>query len=109
MKREDALGSLEHIVLLTVMRLGSEAYGITVRREIESVTRRDISIGAVYATLVRSESKGFIRSHAGERTSERGGRAKRYFQTTARGESALRTTHQVIRQLSAGLEGLPHI
>lgn len=108
MRREDALGSLEHIVLLAVMRLGANAYGMTVRREIESATGRDISIGAVYATLVRLESKGFIRSHAGEPTAERGGRAKRYFRTTAHGESALRTTHEIILKLSAGLKGLHH-
>ena len=87
MKREDTLGSLEHIVLLAVMRLGSDAYGMTVRREIQSATGRDISIGAVYATLVRLESKGFVRSHAGEPTAERGGRAKRYFNMTADGKA----------------------
>jgi DNA-binding PadR family transcriptional regulator len=108
MKREDALGSLEHIVLLAVLRLGSDAYGMTVRREIEGATGRDLSIGAVYATLVRLESKGFIRSHAGEPTAERGGRAKRYFRITADGESALRTTHAIILKLSAGLKGLQH-
>lgn len=108
MKREDALGSLEHIVLLAVIRLGANAYGMTVRREIESATGRDISIGAVYATLVRLESKGFIRSHAGAPAPERGGRAKRYFRTTADGESALRTTHEIIVKLSAGLKGLHH-
>jgi PadR family transcriptional regulator PadR len=107
-RREDALGSLEHIVLLAVMRLGLDAYGMTVRREIESATARDISIGAVYATLVRLESKGFVKSHAGEPTAERGGRAKRYFRTTADGEAALRNTHEVILRMSAGLKGLQH-
>jgi PadR family transcriptional regulator, regulatory protein PadR len=104
--RQDALGSLEHIVLLAVMRLGSNAYGMTVRREIESATGRDVSIGAVYATLVRLESKGFIRSYAGEPTAERGGRAKRYFRMTAEGKGALRNTHEVILKMSAGLKGL---
>jgi PadR family transcriptional regulator PadR len=103
---QDALGSLEHIVLLAVMRLGSNAYGVTVRREIECATGRDISIGAVYATLVRLESKGLIRSHTGEPTAERGGRAKRYFHMTATGESALRSTHEIIQKMSAGLKGL---
>ncbi len=107
MKRsEDSLGSLEHIVLLAVMRLGSDAYGMTVRREIESATGRDISIGAVYATLTRLESKGFINSYAGEPTAERGGRAKRYFRMTADGTSALRNTHEIILKMSAGLKGL---
>jgi DNA-binding PadR family transcriptional regulator len=104
--RQDPLGSLEHIVLLAVMRLGSNAYGMTVRREIESTTGRDISIGAVYATLGRLESKHFIRSHEGEPTAERGGRAKRYFVMTADGKAALRNTHAVILKMSAGLKGL---
>ena len=107
MKRsEDSLGSLEHIVLLAVMRLGSEAYGMTVRREIERATGRDISIGAVYATLTRLESKGLINSYAGEPTAERGGRAKRYFRMTADGTTALRNTHEIILKMSAGLKGL---
>ena len=103
---EDGLGSLEHIVLLAVMRLGANAYGMTVRREIESATGRDLSIGAVYATLVRLQSKGFINSFAGEPTAERGGRAKRYFRMTGAGQGALRNTHEIIQKMSAGLKGL---
>jgi len=103
---ENPLGSLEHIVLLAVMRLGSGAYGMTVRREIENIAGRDISIGAVYATLVRLESKGFIKSHSGEPTPERGGRAKRYFRMTVQGEGVLRNTHEIIQKMSAGLKGL---
>jgi PadR family transcriptional regulator PadR len=105
-KRQDTLGSLEHIVLLAVMRLGSNAYGVTVRREIESATGRDISLGAVYATLVRLESKGLARSQTGEPTAERGGRAKCYFRLTAQGESAVRNTHEIILKMAAGLKGL---
>jgi PadR family transcriptional regulator, regulatory protein PadR len=105
-KRQDPLGSLEHIVLLAVMRLGANAYGVTIRREIDSATGRDISIGAVYATLVRLESKGLIRSYTGEPTAERGGRAKRYFRMTADGEGAVRNTHEIILKMSAGLKGL---
>ena len=105
-KQEDPLGSLEHIVLLAVMRLGSEAYGVTVRREIDAAIGRDISIGAVYATLVRLESKGFVESFTGEPTAERGGRAKRHFRITADGKGALRNTQEIIRKMSAGLKGL---
>jgi PadR family transcriptional regulator PadR len=105
-KRQDPLGSLEHIVLLAVMRLGANAYGVTIRREIDSTTGRDISIGAVYATLVRLESKGLIRSYTGEPTAERGGRAKRYFRMTADGEGAVRNTQEIIVKMSAGLKGL---
>jgi DNA-binding PadR family transcriptional regulator len=105
-KRDEPLGSLEHIVLLAVMRLGSDAYGMTVRREIESATGRDLSIGAVYATLGRLESKGFIKSFTGDPTAERGGRAKRYFRMTADGKGVLRNTHQIIQKMSAGLKDL---
>ena len=104
--RQDPLGSLEHIVLLAVMRLGSNAYGMTVRREIEDTTGRDISIGALYATLGRLESKRLVRSFEGEPTAERGGRAKRYFSMTAEGKAALRNTHELILKMSAGLKGL---
>jgi PadR family transcriptional regulator, regulatory protein PadR len=105
-KDQDPLGALEHIVLLAVMGLGSNAYGVTVRSQIESATGRDISFGAVYATLVRLESKGLIKSSTGEPTAERGGRAKRYFRMTAAGEGALRNAHEIIQKMSAGLKGL---
>lgn len=108
-KPQDPLGSLEHIVMLAVMRHGSNAYGVTVRMEIESATGRDISIGAVYATLVRLETKGLIKSHMGEPTAERGGRAKRYFRITADGEGALRNTRDIILKMSEGLKGLQAI
>src|SRR5215475_13980824 len=78
-KRDESLGSVEHIVLLAVMRLGKDAYGITVLRDIERIAGRYLSIGTVYATLSRLESKGFVKSSTGEPTGERGGRAKRYF------------------------------
>lgn len=107
--RDDSLGALEHIVLLAVMRLGADAYGMTVRREIESATGRDVSIGAVYATLTRLEAKGFIRSFTGEPTAERGGRAKRHFEMTADGKGVLRNTHDILRKMSAGVKGLQSI
>ena len=105
-KGEETLGSLEHIVLLAVMRLGENAYGIMVRRAIEQATGRDLSIGAIYATLTRLESKGFIRSYAGEPTAERGGRAKKYFRMTADGKRTLQNTQELIQKMSAGLRGL---
>ena len=105
-KPEETLGSLEHIVLLAVMRLGENAYGITVRRDIEEATGRDLSIGAVYATLTRLESKGFVKSSTGEPTAERGGRAKRYFRVTADGKRTLQSTQELIKKMSAGIKGL---
>jgi len=105
-RREEPLGSLEHIVLLAVMRLGEDAYGTTIRREIENATGRDLSVGAVYATLVRLEEKCFIRSSEGEPTAERGGRAKRFFRMTADGKGVLQNAHNILRKLSTGLKDL---
>jgi PadR family transcriptional regulator PadR len=73
MKRGELLGSLEHIILLALARLDGNAHGMIVRREIEERTGRNISIGAVYATLERLEAKGYVSSSTGDPTPERGG------------------------------------
>ena len=103
MPRGDLLGSLEHIVLLALVRLDANAYGMTIRREIEERTGRSISIGAVYATLERLQAKGYVSSFVGEPTAERGGRAKRLFQIEGDGESALRASQEAIRRMTLGL------
>ena len=103
MPRGDLLGSLEHIVLLAVARLDADAYGMTVRREIEKRTGRNISIGAIYATLERLQTKGYVSSSLGDPTAERGGRAKRLFQVEADGQRALRASQDAIRKMAAGL------
>ena len=101
--RGDLLGSLEQIVLLALVQLGADAYGMTVRREIEARTGRNVSIGAIYATLERLEGKGLISSFTGDPTPERGGRARRHFRIEAEGRRALRTSQDAIRRMSAGL------
>jgi PadR family transcriptional regulator PadR len=103
MARGDFLGSLEHLVLLALVRLGDGAYGMTVRREIEHRTGRDLSIGAIYATLERLEDKGYVRSEIGEPTAERGGRAKRLFRIAAKGEAALEASQQALRNMTSGI------
>jgi DNA-binding PadR family transcriptional regulator len=103
MPRGDLLGSLEHIVLLALVRLQANAYGMTIRREIEERTGRNLSIGAVYATLDRLESKGLVSSFLGEPTAERGGRAKRLFRIEAEGTQALRASQDTIRKMTRGL------
>jgi PadR family transcriptional regulator PadR len=103
MPRGDLLGSLEHIVLLALVRLETNAYGMTIRREIEERTGRDLSIGAVYTTLDRLELKGYVSSFVGEPTAERGGRAKRLFRIEAEGNQALRTSQDAIRKMTLGL------
>lgn len=103
MPRGELLGSLEHIVLLALVRLKSNAYGMTVRREIEERTGRNISIGAVYTTLERLQAKGYVSSFVGEPTAVRGGRAKRLFRIEADGEGALRASQEAIRKMTIGL------
>lgn len=103
MARGQYLGEFEHLVLLALMRLGADAYGVTVRAEIEFRTRREVSIGAIYATLDRMEAKGLVKSRVGESTAARGGRAKRHFQVTKRGVMAVNRAHEGLRNMSEGL------
>lgn len=104
MSGRDYLGEFEHIVLLAVLRLDEQAYGVTIRREIEVRTKREVSIGAIYATLYRLEAKGYVRSRVGDPTPERGGRSKRFFRITAQGASAVNRAHRALRNLTEGLD-----
>ncbi len=104
MSTRDYLGEFEHIVVLALLRLEDRAYGVTVRQEIEFRTSREVSIGAVYATLDRLETKGYVRSRLGEPTRERGGRSKRFFRVTAKGLAAVNRTHHALRCMTNGLD-----
>ena len=104
MSGRDYLGEFEHIVALALLRLKDQAYGVTVRREIELRTKRETSIGAVYATLERLEAKGYVKSYRGDPTPERGGRSKRFFLITAKGAAALNRTQRALRSMGEGLE-----
>ncbi len=103
MAKGDYLGEFEHVVLLTVLRLGDGTYGAMIRMEIESVTGRSSTIGAVHATLERLERKGLVSSWIGRPTAERGGKAKRHFKIETAGAKALRQTHMTLERLHAGL------
>lgn len=103
MSRRDYLGEFEHIVVLALMRLGDRAYGVTVRQEIAARIGRDVSVGAIYATLDRLEAKGYVTSRLGEPTAERGGRSKRFFRVTAKGVSAVNRTRHALLSMSEGL------
>jgi DNA-binding PadR family transcriptional regulator len=103
MAKGDYLGEFEHIVLLTVLRLGDGAYGAMIRAEIESATRRSPAMGAVHATLERLERKGFVSSWMGEPTAERGGKAKRHFKIEPLGVAALKEARQTLERLHAGV------
>ena len=104
MSSRDYLGAFEHVEILARLRLADRAYGVTVRQEIEARTGREVSIGAVYATLDRLQAKGYVKSQFGEPTPERGGRSKRFFRVTAKGMSAVNQTHHAIQNLTQGLD-----
>lgn len=104
MAKGDYLGEFEQLVLLALLRLRDNAYGMTIRRELEERAQRDVSIGAVYATLERLEEKGFVASRMGDATAERGGRAKRYFAVTGAGAEALNDSREVLTKMWRGLK-----
>ena len=83
------LGEFEEVVLLTVGILHGDAYGVTIKDEIEARLHREVSIGSLQVTLRRLEGKGFLRSHLGETAEARRGRPKLYFELTAYGRKAI--------------------
>jgi DNA-binding PadR family transcriptional regulator len=101
---KEYLGHFEEIVLLAVLRLAENAYGAKIRQTVAEATERDVSIGAVYATLDRLERKGYLKSWQGEATPERGGRAKRYFRVEGAGVQALNDTAAARNKLAGGLD-----
>lgn len=104
MAKGDHLGEFEFLVLLALIRLKDNAYGMTIRREIAARTDRDVSIGAVYATLERLERKGYVRSWYADPTSERGGRAKHFFKLKGSGVRAVRDSRAAVASMLEGLE-----
>jgi len=102
---QDYLGEFEQMVLLSVMRLGDQAYGLAVKDELESVAGRSPSSGALYTTLDRMEKKGLLESYAGESSSERGGRPRRYLHLTPAGRAMLAQSRSTLLALWKGLEG----
>jgi DNA-binding PadR family transcriptional regulator len=93
------LGEFEEVVLLTVGVLYKEAYGVSIKKDIETRLARNVSVGALQTALRRMEDKGYLTSHDGEATEERAGRPKRYFQITALGKKALEYTKSTRDQL----------
>lgn len=86
------LGEFEEIVMLTVGILHHNAYGVSIKKEIEERLSRKVSVGALQSALSRLEDKGYLNSHEGDATQERAGRPKRYFQITAVGRKAMEYT-----------------
>ena len=101
---ENVLGEFEQLVLLSLTRLGQDAYGVPIADDIGVRTGREISLGAVYKTLERLEDKGLVASRIGEPRPERGGRRKKHYRIAATGQRALRQSMAAIRNMSDGLE-----
>ena len=99
MPRGEFLGEFGQMLLLAVVRMKDTAYGMVIRDEIEERTGRDISIGSVYSALDRMERRGFIGSHLGEASPERGGRAKRFYQLHPPGVIALQESRVALAAL----------
>jgi PadR family transcriptional regulator, regulatory protein PadR len=93
------LGEFEEIVILTIAVLYKDAYGVSIKNEIESRLSRNVSMGALHTALVRLEDKGYIKSSDGESTEERAGRPKKYFQITALGKKAMEHSKDTRNQL----------
>jgi len=100
------LSNFELMVMLAIIRIGDEAYGVSISNEIQRTTGGEVLLGSVYDALARLQEKGLITSSLGEATSERGGRAKRDFHTTARGLKLVRETQRSLVKLWKGLPEL---
>lgn len=91
------LGEFQEIVMLSILALGAEAYGMRIQKEIAEKSSRSISRGALHSALSRLEDKGFLSSRFGEATKVRGGKSKKYYEVTQRGRTALEEA-ETIRQ-----------
>jgi PadR family transcriptional regulator PadR len=106
MRKGEYLGNFELMVLLALLRLGDDAYGVTIAQELEERTGREVVVASVYATLERLGDRGLVTSALGDPTPERGGRAKRYFRITSAG---IRETRQAQQSLMSLWKGLPEL
>jgi DNA-binding PadR family transcriptional regulator len=106
MPKRSYLGDFELMILLALMRLGEDAYGVPISQEIERQSGREVALGTVYAALERLEAKGLVSSELGESTAERGGRSKRYFHISKRGLSAVREARAALINMWRGLSEL---
>lgn len=106
MAKHSHLGTFELTVMLALIRLGANAYGIPISHEIKATGGKEVSLGSIYATLGRLEAKGLVSSEVGDPTPERGGRAKKYFQVTAKGVREIRETKRVLKRMWDGLREL---
>jgi PadR family transcriptional regulator, regulatory protein PadR len=106
MRKGEYLGNFDLLLLLALMRLGDDAYGVTIAQELEEQTGREVVVASVYATLDRLQQRGLVASSLGDSTPERGGRAKRYFRITGSGIREVRDARRSLMNLWRGLPEL---
>ena len=97
------LGELEQVVILGVLQVGSDAYGVPVHDEIERLTGRDLTLGTIYKTLSRLEAKGLVTSRIGPPTAERGGRRTRVYTVSSAGKRELQNSMRALSRMARGL------
>lgn len=102
------LGEFEYLLLTAAVRLGDDAYGAAIRQEIEGATKRRCSIGALYTTLDRLETKGLLQTWMGDATPQRGGRAKRMVRVTTKGIEAATAFYNAVTRVSRGVSWEAH-
>lgn len=98
-----ALGDLEQLVMLALLRLGDDGFGAAVQREIAERSGRDVTLGAVYTALARLEEKGFVESFVGDPLPQRGGRRRRHYAVRPEGREAIADAWRAMKALSRGL------
>jgi PadR family transcriptional regulator, regulatory protein PadR len=98
------LGEFEQVLILAILRVGEDAYGVPIRDEIRRCTGRDVTLGAIYKTLGRLSEKGFVTARSGAPTPVRGGRRTRCYTVTAAGRGSIRDSVRGLRTLTAGLD-----
>lgn len=101
----NALGEFEQLILLAVLRLGDDAYGVGIRRAIENGTGRNIAAGAVYTTLARLENRGLVTSRVGDSVPERSGQRRKYYRVAPQGAAALYRAYSDVQSMAEGLVG----
>lgn len=106
MNKTTYLGEFEHTILLAILRLGENAYGMAIRDELDARVGRKVTRSAAYITLERLVKKGYLTARMGDPSPERGGRAKRFFSLTALGRESLKTSGRALMDMWAGHESL---
>lgn len=101
------IGALELAALLSISRLGADAYGLAIRRDLAERIGRDYAPGAIYTTLQRLEAKGLVASRAGDPLPVRGGRSRRYYTITGAGSRAIRDARRLAGSMWSGVGGPP--